>query len=34
MGPNTIYIIMGAGALIASLVTYLIYSMIKPAKSH
>ena len=32
MGPNTLYIMMGAGALIASLVTYLIYSAFKPAK--
>jgi hypothetical protein len=29
MGPNTIYIMIGAGALILALVIYLIYSMFK-----
>lgn len=32
MGPHTLYIMMGAGALVACLVTYLIYSSFKPAK--
>jgi len=31
MGPNTVYIIAGAGFLIASLVAYLVYSSFKRA---
>jgi len=31
MGPNTVFIMIGAGGLIAALVTYLLYSSFKRA---
>ena len=32
MGPNTVYIIVAAGALVASLAVYIVYSLIKGPK--
>jgi len=32
MGPNTVYIMIGAGSLIACLIAYLVYSSFKGPK--